>query len=126
MAFMLGQLAYKVLLNAAETTTASGTAVDLAGWVEPGNSQCEAFLASTARTYTGSPNVVLTIEEDSTSAFSSPTTVATFTTIATTAAVNQQASVVFSKRYARAVATFDAVTSTGSYTVILVGSNRTI
>lgn len=126
MAFMLGQLAYKVLLNAAATTTATGTAVDLAGWVEPGNSQCEAFLAGTARTYTGSPNVVVTIEEDSTSAFSSPTTVATFTTIATTAAANEQKGVTFTKRYARAVATFDAVTSTGSYALVLVGSNRTV
>jgi hypothetical protein len=126
MAFMLGQLAYKVLLNAAETTTATGSSNDLAGWVEPGSSQCEAFLLSTARTYTGSPTVIVTIQEDDTSAFSAPTTVATFTTIATTAAVNEQKSAAFSKRYARAVATFSADTTTGSYTVLLVGSNRTI
>jgi hypothetical protein len=126
MAFMLGQLAYKVLLNAAETTTVTGSSNDLAGWVEPGNSQCEAFLLSTARTYTGSPTVIVTIQEDDTSAFSAPTTVATFTTIATTAAVTEQKSAAISKRYVRTVATFSADTTTGSYTVLLVGSNRTV
>ena len=123
MGFMLG-FDYKVLLNSAMTTTTQGEAADLLGWTEINNSHCEAFLASTARTYTGSPNVVLTIEEDSTSAFSSPTTVATFTTIATTAQLSEQKSAMFTKRYARAVATFSADTSTGSYILLLLGTER--
>ncbi len=126
MPLMTGQLDYKVLLNAAMTTTTNGAAVDLAAWTEVGGGQAVAFLAATTRTYTGSPSVTATIEEDSTDGFTSPTTVATFTAIATTAAANEQKSVTFTKRYARAVATFSAVASTGSYALVLVGDKRTV
>jgi hypothetical protein len=126
MGFMLGALAYKVLLNAEATTTVSGTAVDLAGLVEVAKAQFEAVLLKNVSTYTGSPTVIVTIEEDSTSAFSAATVVATFTTIATTGVATEQKSVPITKRYARAVATFSAATTTGSLACVLLGTNRTI
>jgi hypothetical protein len=126
MAMMTGALGYKVLLNAAATTTATGTAVDLSAFLEVGKAQFEAVLLKTVSTYAGTPSVTVTIEEDTTSGFTAATTVATFTAIATTGAMSEQKSVPITKRYARAVATFDAATTTGSLACVLLGTNRTV
>lgn len=126
MPMQLGATGYKVLLNAAATTTATGTAVDLSDFVGVGKGEFECFLMKSASTYAGSPTVIVTVEEDTTSGFTGATTVATFTTIATTGATDEQKSVPITKRYARAVATFSAATSTGSLACALVGTKRTV
>lgn len=130
MATMHGQEGHIVLLNAAITTTTNGTAVDLAsvtgGQIEVGKAEMKAVLLGTARTYTGSPTVIVTIEEDSTSAFTGATTLATFTTIATTAATNEAKGFSPTKRYIRAVARFSADTTTGSYALTGIYTKRTV
>lgn len=127
MAFQLGALTHKVLLNATATTTTEGSAVDLTGQlVEIGKAQMAALLIAPARTYTGTPTVTIKIEEDSTSGFTAPTTVATFTAIATTAATSELKAASPTKQYVRAVATFSAATSTGSYAVALLATQRSV
>lgn len=130
MATMHGQEGHFVLLNAAITTTTNGTAVNLAsvtgGQIEVGKAEMKAVLVATARTYTGSPTVTIKIEEDSTDAFSSATTLATFTAIATTVAANEAKNFSPTKQYVRAVATFSADTTTGSYALVGIYTKRTV
>lgn len=111
-----------VLLNAvAQTTSTDGAAVDLTGeTINIGKRNVKAILSAGARTYTGSPTVTFKIEEDSTSGFTSPTTLTTFTAIATTAATSEVKHFLPTKQYVRYVSTFSAATTTGAYAVILI------
>lgn len=119
-------LGVKYLLDAvAQTTSTNGSAVDLGGDTVNINKRPVAFvLTAGARTYTGSPTVDIIVQEDSTSAFSGATTLASFTQIATTAATHEVIYATPTKQYVRYVSTFSAATTTGAYSVVCLYDKR--
>lgn len=117
----------KYLLDAvAQTTSTDGSAIDLGTDTVNILKRPVAFvLTAGARTYAGSPTVDIIIQEDSTSGFTAPTTLASFTQIATTVAAHEVIFATPTKRYLRYASTFSAATTTGAYSVVCLYDKRT-
>jgi hypothetical protein len=121
---MIGELSAQVLMQDTLTTSANGAAVDMAT-VNMSGAFVLALLTTTKRTYSGSPSIVFEIQQDDDSSFSNPETLATFSAIETTDAVDAVTYLSPTRRYLRSVATFSAAADTGDYTLTLIGNRRT-
>lgn len=117
-------LSIKQLFGAgARTTTTTGSAVDLAGYVNPGGRNMKAYLDVSAATGTSASVTVKIQEGDNTTTFTDISG-ATFTA-ATTATSGEEIHFVTAKRYVRAVATYTSNTTSATLGCYLLAENRT-
>lgn len=120
------QLTLLELLSAkARTTTATGSAVDLRGYINPGGRNMKAYLnCGEAAGTTISIAVKLQDSDTTTAADFTDISGATFTTLTTTAAATEAIHFKTAKRYIRAVATHGTDMTSASYAVVVLAENR--
>lgn len=107
------------------TTTTTGSAIDLSGLENPGGHNLLAVLD--VPTIAGTtPNLNVKIQESATTASTSFTDItgAAFTAVTTSGSVPVTLTFKTIQRYVRAVATFDANTTSATLHVDIIGSNR--
>ena len=123
MATLQGFTLRRLLPAIASTTTASGSAVDLATTVHTLGRQMKAFLDVGAITTAGTLDVKM--QEDTTSGFTAAADIsgATFTQVTDTT-TSEEIHFRATKRYVRAVATFGAATNGYTFGVYLLTEQR--
>jgi hypothetical protein len=109
-----------------QTTTTNGSAVDLQGYVNPGGRNMKAYVTGSSTAGT-TPNLNVKIQESTaTGSGWGDITGAAFAAVTATTPWSEEIHFVATKRYIRAVTTFDANTTSASYCVIALAENRTV